>query len=51
MENITKKRLFEAMRNDLNTMAEYGDDEDALKQEIDTADADILEEYAKTFLE
>ena len=45
-----KKALFEAMRNDLETMSEYGDDEKALWQELNTADDDILEEYKKVFI-
>lgn len=45
-----KERLFEAMRRDFETMAAYGDDENKLKQEIETADAEILAAYKDTFL-
>lgn len=48
--NALIKQLFEAMRNDLETMATYGDNEKELLQELQTADADILKAYKETFL-
>ena len=44
------KRLFEAMRCDLGVMAEHNDSENALLQELQTSDFDILAVYAETFL-
>lgn len=48
--NETKKRLFEAMRQDMRTMSEYGDNETELLQEIATADNNIIDIYIDTFL-
>ena len=45
-----KKALFQAMRNNLEVMAEFGDDEELLKAEIEQADEEILKEYIETFL-
>lgn len=47
----TRERLYEAMRNDLSVMAEHGDSEESLLEEIKTADQDILEAYIETFLD
>ena len=44
------KALFEEMRNDLETMATYGDNEKELFQELKTADNDILKAYSEIFL-
>ena len=46
-----RKRLFEAMRNDIGVMAEHNDSEASLLAELNNADADILEAYADTFLD
>lgn len=43
-------KLFYAMRADIETMSEYGDNESALYHELLTADEEILEAYAETFL-
>lgn len=43
-------KLFEAMRNDMETMSEYGDDETALKRELLTADESIIDAYINVFL-
>ena len=45
-----RKKLFEIMRNDLETMAEYGDDESALYTEIMAADNEIIESYKSVFM-
>lgn len=42
--------LFKAMSHDICVMAEWEDDEDALLEELKTADDEILAEYADTFL-
>ena len=42
--------LYEAMRCDFGVMAEFGDDEDLLRQELEMADEEILAEYVKMFL-
>ena len=44
-------KLFEIMRNDMETMSEYGDDEAALYNELMTADNDIISTYASVFIE
>lgn len=49
MDNLINA-LFNTMRNDLGVMAEYGDNEDALLEELRTATPDILDCYADTFL-
>ena len=46
-----RKRLFEAMRNDIGVMAEHNDSEASLMAELNSADQDILDAYADTFLE
>lgn len=43
-------KLFYAMRADLETMSEYGDNESALYHELLTADDEILKAYEETFL-
>lgn len=43
-------RLFHAMRCDLCVMAEYGDNENDLMEELKTADPDIIREYVNTWL-
>ena len=45
-----KKQLFAVMSSDLSVMAEHGDSPESLKRELETADAEILEIYAETFL-
>ena len=45
-----RKRLFEAMRNDLFCMAEYDDNEIALLEELNNSDMEILKEYADVYL-
>ncbi len=42
--------LFKVMSHDMGVMAEWEDDEDALLEELKTADGEILAEYEKTFL-
>ena len=42
--------LFDAMRNDIGVMSEYGDDETGLLYELLTADNDIINEYKETFI-
>lgn len=42
--------LYDAMRNDLGVMADYGDDETGLLYELITADADEITTYKETFL-
>ena len=46
----TRLNVFEVMRNDIETMATYGDSERDLLEEIATADTDILATYKETFL-
>ena len=46
----TRLNVFEEMRNDLETMATYGDNERDLLEEIATADTDILATYKEIFL-
>lgn len=43
-------KLFYAMRADIETMSEYGDNEHALLHELLTADEEILKAYEETFL-
>lgn len=43
-------KLFYAMRADMETMSEYGDNEHALLHELLTADEEILKAYAEVFL-
>ena len=50
-DNIeTRLEVFEEMRNDLETMATYEDNERELLEEIATADTDILTTYKEIFL-
>jgi len=44
------EKLFHAMRADIETMSEYGDNESALYHELLTADDEILKAYEETFL-
>lgn len=44
------KRLFEAMRTQLEVMAEHGDNEAELLQELEEAPPEILDEYANIYL-
>lgn len=46
----TIKALFEEMRNDIETMATFGDNENELLKELQTADSDILRTYCDIFL-
>ena len=45
------ERLFNAMRCEIAVMAEYGDDEDALREELENADSEILDAYADMYLD
>ena len=45
-----KTALFQVMRNNIEVMAEFGDNEELLKAEIEQADEDILKEYIEIFL-
>lgn len=45
------EELFNAMRCEMAVMAEYGDDENALRKELETADSDILDAYADMYLD
>lgn len=49
MEEL-RERLFNAMREDLSVMAEHGDSEELLREELNKCNEEILEEYADTFL-
>ena len=42
--------LFVAMSHDMGVMAEWGDDDDALLEELQTCGPEILQEYAEIFL-
>ena len=44
------ERLFEAMRTQLEVMAEHGDNEAELLQELEEATPEILDEYASIYL-
>ena len=44
------EKLFNAMRCQLEVMAEYGDDENALKMELATCGDEILREYESIYL-
>lgn len=46
-----RKKLFQAMKNDLGVMAEHNDSEESLLAELNSADPEILEMYADTFLD
>lgn len=48
--NDLVKMLFMAMSSDMGVMAEWGDDEAGLLNELETCGAEILQEYAETFL-
>ena len=43
-------RLFNAMRSEIGVMAEYGDNEDQLKEELSTCGEEILREYERRYL-
>ncbi len=43
--------LFEEMSCQIGVMAEYGDDEEALREELETSDDEILLDYKKVFLD
>lgn len=49
MEDLRTK-LFEIMRKDFGVMAEHGDNEADLLDELNTAGAEILNTYADIFL-
>ena len=52
MERLyTIRALFEEMRTQLEVMAEHGDNEHELLQELKTCDDDILNEYKAVFLD
>ena len=44
------KALFNAMRCQIEVMAEHGDNEESLWQELTTADDDIIEAYREMYL-
>ena len=48
--DLERERLFEAMRNDLGVMAEWGDNEEGLRNELETCDDEIIKEYKKIYL-
>ncbi len=43
-------KLFKAMRSEIGVMAEYGDNEDRLKEELSTCGEKILREYERRYL-
>lgn len=45
-----REKVFNAMRNDMGVMADYGDNEDALYREVYGCNLQILKVYADTFL-
>lgn len=45
------EKLFNAMRCEMAVMAEYGDDENALREELENADDEILAEYKAMYLD
>ena len=50
MTTAEKIEIYNIMRCDFSVMSEHGDDETSLYNEIMTADDEILETYAETFL-
>lgn len=44
------EKLFNAMRSDIGVMAEYGDNENRLKEELSTCGEKILREYESRYL-
>lgn len=50
-DDLIRKLLFEEMSSDLFCMAEYGDNEDELKEELINSDAKILGEYVEVYLQ
>ena len=50
MTTAEKMKLYNTMRCDISVMNEHGDNEQSLYDEIMTADDEILETYAETFL-
>lgn len=42
-----RQKLFERMRCDLGVMAEWSDDEEALRNEVMNCDEDILRAYCE----
>ena len=49
--NYLRMLIFDAMSSSLSVMAEYGDDEAALMQEIMNCDVDILNEYKSIWID
>lgn len=47
----TTALLFDRMRSDMGVMAEWGDDEEGLLNEIETADDEIFNDYWQAFCE
>ena len=45
------EKLFDVMSHQIGVMAEWGDDEEGLREEIETADDEILRCYIEEFLE
>ena len=43
--------IFDAMSSEMGVMAEWGDDEAALMQEVMNCDIDILMEYKSNYLD
>lgn len=44
------ERLFKAMKNDFGVMAEWGDDEEGLRMELETCDDETLKHYENIYL-
>ena len=45
-----RKALYEIMRCDICVMAEHGDDEQSLYNELQTATPDIIQAYTEIYL-
>lgn len=46
-----RERIFDAMLHQIGVMAEWGDDEDGLREEVYTVDDEILADYADLYLD
>lgn len=44
------EKLFDVMSSQIEVMADWGDDEESLREEIETADDDIFEYYLEFYL-
>lgn len=49
MTRAEKDLLFQRMSCDIGVMSEWADDENALREEIETADDEIILTYWETF--